>query len=110
MFSHDDFEILEEDLHSSFNINKNHRSLPPTNPSRHGREESHHNSSGMSDIDLTNSTELALAPAYAISKAGVNVAVAKYSALYKNKGILFMSVCPGNVATERQTRGKPTHQ
>jgi NAD(P)-dependent dehydrogenase (short-subunit alcohol dehydrogenase family) len=62
-------------------------------------------SSGMSDLDLINSTDLDVAAAYAISKAGVNVAVAKYSALCRKEGILFMSICPGNVATERQTRG-----
>ncbi|KAL2829082.1 hypothetical protein BJY01DRAFT_261396 [Aspergillus pseudoustus] len=108
---HDNFEVLEEDLKFSFDINvvgliKTVQAfLPLVQAATAGEKKVITISSGMSDLDLINASELAVAGAYAISKAGVNVAVAKYNALYKNEGILFMGICPGNVATERQTRG-----
>jgi NAD(P)-dependent dehydrogenase (short-subunit alcohol dehydrogenase family) len=108
MFSHDDFEILEEDIHSSFNIRTIEAFLPLIQAATGERKVITIPAACPTSTSPTQPIDLA--PAYAISKAGVNVADAKYSALYKNEGILFMSVCPGNVATERQTRGKPTHQ
>lgn len=56
--------------------------------------------SGMGDIGFVNELELDIAPSYAISKAGVNMAVAKYSAIYKQEGILFLGICPGSVNTD----------
>ena len=56
-------------------------------------------STGMADIDLINQVDIAIAAPYAISKAAVNVAVAKYNALYATEGILFMAVSPGLVDT-----------
>ena len=56
-------------------------------------------STGMADIDLINQVDIAVAAPYSISKAALNVAVAKYSALYKSEGILFMAVSPGVVDT-----------
>ena len=56
-------------------------------------------STGMADVDLINQVDIAVAAPYSISKAALNVAVAKYSALYKNEGILFMAVSPGVVDT-----------
>ncbi|KAL3494419.1 NAD(P)-binding protein [Aspergillus germanicus] len=107
---HTNFETLEEDLKYSFEVNvigliKTIEAFLPLIQAATGEKKVITISSGMSDLDLINSTDLDVAAAYAISKAGVNVAVAKYSALYKKEGILFMSICPGNVATERQTRG-----
>lgn len=55
---------------------------------------------GMGDIGFVNELELDTAPSYAISKAGVNMAVAKYSAIYKQEGILFLGICPGAVSTD----------
>lgn len=57
-------------------------------------------SSGMADIDLINQIDVAVAAPYSISKGALNIAVAKYSALYKGEGILFMAVSPGFVATD----------
>ena len=57
-------------------------------------------SSGMGDVDFVNQLELDVAASYAISKAGLNMAVAKYNAIYKGDGILFMGICPGSVDTE----------
>ncbi|KAJ6111283.1 hypothetical protein N7486_003518 [Penicillium sp. IBT 16267x] len=58
-------------------------------------------SSGMADMDLINATEVAFAGPYAISKGAMNVAMAKYNALYNKDGILFLAVSPGYVSTER---------
>ena len=56
-------------------------------------------STGAADIDLINRIHLAVAAPYAISKAALNAAIAKYSALYKSDGILFMAISPGLVNT-----------
>ncbi|CAM1506080.1 Fc.00g057210.m01.CDS01 [Cosmosporella sp. VM-42] len=56
-------------------------------------------SSGMSDIDFISKFEIEPAAPYAVSKAGTSVVAAKFSARYARDGILFMSVCPGSVAT-----------
>ena len=50
-------------------------------------------------MELTNQFELATAAPYCISKATVNLAVAKYNALYKQEGMLFMAISPGFVST-----------
>jgi NAD(P)-dependent dehydrogenase (short-subunit alcohol dehydrogenase family) len=55
----------------------------------------------MADLDLINATEIDFAAPYAISKGALNVAIAKYNALYKKEGILFLAVSPGYVTTER---------
>lgn len=56
-------------------------------------------STGMADADIINQVEIDVAAPYSISKAAVNVAVAKYNALYKKEGILFMAISPGYVDT-----------
>lgn len=56
-------------------------------------------SSGMGDLDLVINQELDMAGPYSISKAALNLAVAKFSAEFKSEGILFMSVSPGVVET-----------
>ena len=53
----------------------------------------------MADLDLVNDFELDIAAPYSISKAAVNMAIAKYNALYKKDGVLFMAVSPGYVDT-----------
>lgn len=59
-------------------------------------------SSGMADTDMVNEVFLDIAAPYAISKAGVNMVMAKYNALYSKEGVLFMAICPGSVATSAQ--------
>jgi NAD(P)-dependent dehydrogenase (short-subunit alcohol dehydrogenase family) len=54
-------------------------------------------STGLADRDLTNDYELELAPIYAISKAAVNMVVAKFNATYKKDGVLFLALSPGLV-------------
>jgi len=39
------------------------------------------------------------ATSYSMSKAALNMAVAEFSALYREKGVLFMAICPGAVDT-----------
>ena len=56
-------------------------------------------STGVADVDLINQVDIAVAAPYSISKAALNMAIAKYSALYKSEGILFMAISPGLVDT-----------
>ncbi|RYP83992.1 hypothetical protein DL769_001248 [Monosporascus sp. CRB-8-3] len=56
-------------------------------------------SSGMADVELIRLYDVVISAPYAISKAALNTAVAKFSARYRNEGILFMSISPGVVDT-----------
>jgi short-subunit dehydrogenase involved in D-alanine esterification of teichoic acids len=51
--------------------------------------------SGHADADVTRNVDLATFGIYAISKAGMNMAIAKLSAQYKQDGVLFISLSPG---------------
>ena len=103
--SEDDFEPLEKDLQESLEINllaviKTVQAFIPL--IRQGNEKKVLSiSTGMADPDLINATEIDFAAPYAISKGALNVAVAKYNALYKKEGILFFAISPGYVTTER---------
>lgn len=55
----------------------------------------------MADVNLINESEVEVAGPYSASKAAANVVIAKYNAAHKNEGILFLSISPGYVATER---------
>jgi len=56
-------------------------------------------SSGFADIDLTANLELPNSAPYSISKAALNMTVAKFSAQYAKDGVLFMTISPGVVDT-----------
>ncbi|TFY65907.1 hypothetical protein EVG20_g5179 [Dentipellis fragilis] len=56
-------------------------------------------SSGAGDLDLTLASGYETSGPYSISKAAVNMAVAKYAAEYKPQGILFLAISPGLVDT-----------
>ncbi|KAE9378252.1 putative short chain dehydrogenase [Stipitochalara longipes BDJ] len=56
-------------------------------------------SSGNSVVSLTVEYALTEAAPYSISKAAMNMVVAKFQAEFKKEGILFMAVCPGAVNT-----------
>ncbi|KAH8172646.1 short chain dehydrogenase domain-containing protein [Sarocladium implicatum] len=56
-------------------------------------------SSGMGDIDLINEAKLPYAAPYSISKAALTTMFAKLGAAYEADGLLFMSLCPGQVNT-----------
>ncbi|KAL4989930.1 hypothetical protein BDW68DRAFT_186067 [Aspergillus falconensis] len=48
-------------------------------------------------LDIIPKLKIEVASVYAVSKSGLNTAVAKLAAQYGKEGILFMSVCPGMV-------------
>jgi NAD(P)-dependent dehydrogenase (short-subunit alcohol dehydrogenase family) len=56
-------------------------------------------STGISDPEMTLKADIFQATSYSMSKAALNVAVAKFSALYREKGVLVMAICPGAVDT-----------
>ncbi|KAA8642704.1 hypothetical protein EYZ11_012319 [Aspergillus tanneri] len=56
-------------------------------------------STGQADLEIIPKLKIQPASAYSISKAGLNTAVAKFSAQYSKDGVLFMSICPGMVDT-----------
>jgi NAD(P)-dependent dehydrogenase (short-subunit alcohol dehydrogenase family) len=66
-------------------------------------------STGGSDTVMTLEADMYQATSYMITKAALNMAVAKFSAAYRSKGVLFMAICPGavdtgsfNIATEEE--------
>ncbi|KAJ7232674.1 hypothetical protein C8J57DRAFT_1383373 [Mycena rebaudengoi] len=56
-------------------------------------------SSGMGDLDLTLQSESGAHPSYCISKAALNMVVAKYAAQFKEEGFVFLAISPGLVNT-----------
>ncbi|KAH8647182.1 putative carbonyl reductase [Xylariales sp. PMI_506] len=67
-------------------------------------------STGHADLDLINHEAVAIAGPYAISKAALNIAVAKFSAEYRDQGVLFMSISPGVVDTGNLTSDSEERQ
>lgn len=65
-----------------------------------------HITSGHADLDPICEFDVDPAALYSISKAGMNVAVAKFSAQYKKDGVLFMSISPGVVDVGNLNGGK----
>lgn len=57
-------------------------------------------STGLADPELIAPYGIWEAAPYSMSKAAVNIAVAKYGARYKDEGILFLAISPGVVATQ----------
>ena len=56
-------------------------------------------STGNADPDLVRNFDVYQGVIYTISKAALNMAVSKFSAVYRNQGVLCLSICPGSVAT-----------
>ncbi|KAJ7837343.1 hypothetical protein B0H14DRAFT_2362409 [Mycena olivaceomarginata] len=56
-------------------------------------------SSGLGDPDVTVATQAVGEPSYSISKAALNMVVAKYAAQYKADGFTFLALSPGMVKT-----------
>ncbi|KAJ7361120.1 hypothetical protein DFH08DRAFT_365872 [Mycena albidolilacea] len=65
-------------------------------------------SSGLGDQDLTLAGELATKSSYSISKAALNVVVAKYAAQFKADGFVFLAISPGIVDTSATSASAPT--
>ncbi|KAI1356618.1 hypothetical protein F5Y01DRAFT_82354 [Xylaria sp. FL0043] len=64
-------------------------------------------STGHADLDSIRSFDIDVASGYAISKAAMNVAVAKFSAQYKKDGVLIMSIAPGLADTGQFANATP---
>ncbi|PWY68968.1 NAD(P)-binding protein [Aspergillus sclerotioniger CBS 115572] len=64
-------------------------------------------SSGQGSLEIIPKLKIKVASLYAISKAGLNTAVAKFAVQYAEEGILFMSICPGMVDTGRYVGATP---
>jgi len=62
-------------------------------------------STGLAHVELTNEYDVAPAPLYSISKAALNMMVAKFSARYKQEGVLFLALSPGVVDTGNYDAG-----
>ncbi|CAK7224762.1 hypothetical protein SCUCBS95973_005627 [Sporothrix curviconia] len=60
-------------------------------------------SSGVGDLDLTLESGMEIDSPYSISKAAVNMAVAKLHVEYREKGVLVFAISPGLVDTEFTT-------
>jgi NAD(P)-dependent dehydrogenase (short-subunit alcohol dehydrogenase family) len=63
-------------------------------------------SSGHADADIAAKYEVSDNAIYAISKAALNMAIAKFSAQYAKEGILFLGVSPGVVDTGNNADGE----
>ena len=48
---------------------------------------------------VANTSNFVVSGGYGISKAGLNLAIAKYAARFRDEGIIFLSVTPGMVKT-----------
>lgn len=57
-------------------------------------------SSCMGDLDYAREIELYQSGPYSLSKTALNMAMVKFSAQYREQGVLFMNICPGVVATD----------
>lgn len=55
--------------------------------------------SALGDLDFTRQVEFPLFAPNSISKAALNMAVAKFAMKYKAEGLVFLSICPGMVNT-----------
>ncbi|KAI1849748.1 hypothetical protein JX266_004697 [Neoarthrinium moseri] len=67
-------------------------------------------STGMADVDLVAKYDVQVSPTYAISKAALNMAVAKLSAVLREQGILLMTISPGFVDTGNFNRSLTPEQ
>jgi NAD(P)-dependent dehydrogenase (short-subunit alcohol dehydrogenase family) len=61
-------------------------------------------SSGMGDTELVLKAGFPNQAPYAISKAALNMVVAKYAAEYNDEGLVFLAISPGLVDTATKAR------
>lgn len=62
--------------------------------------------SGMSDAEAARKYDLWENGPYSVSKAAVNMVIAKFSAEYRSQGVLVLGICPGIVDVGRNDGGK----
>lgn len=64
-------------------------------------------STGLADCDVVVRTGHAVLAPYSISKAALNMAIAKYAARFKDDGFTFLALSPGVVNTRPESDGPP---
>lgn len=64
---------------------------------------------GMADTELTRNYDLWMGVSYSVSKAALDMLVAKFSAEYREQGVLVLGISPGFVATNDVSGGKSTY-
>jgi NAD(P)-dependent dehydrogenase (short-subunit alcohol dehydrogenase family) len=100
-FGADEQEVFVQDIQMSFNtnvigiINTVRAFLPLVQKSATKKVIAL--STGMADTALTTEYGIWEGSSYAVSKAALNMAMAKLDAMYRNQGLLFLSICPGVV-------------
>lgn len=62
-------------------------------------------SSGLGDADMTREYDLWFGVSYSVSKAALNMIIAKFSAEYREKGVLILGISPGVVDTSPNQTG-----
>ncbi|TFK41983.1 hypothetical protein BDQ12DRAFT_349623 [Crucibulum laeve] len=101
--AYEDQDLLEEDLIKSFTINVVGvvHTINAFLPLLHKGEVKKviTLSSGAADVEATLQLGFAANAAYSISKAALNMAVAKYATQYKKDGFVFLALSPGLVNT-----------
>ncbi|KAL5507014.1 hypothetical protein ACEPAH_6470 [Sanghuangporus vaninii] len=109
-------DLLEQDLLKNFNVNvigvihTTNAFLPfLRSGSVNNNKKVITISSGAGDVPFTLSTGNPAGAPYSISKAAVNLAVAKYAAEYKDQGIVFLAISPGMVNT-KDSLNQPTEE
>lgn len=66
-------------------------------------------STGAAEVEFTANYDFDYGAPYAISKAAMNITMAKFSAQYAKDGVLFLSFCPGSVASGNDTNCEFLH-
>jgi len=97
-------ELLEKDLRDSFNVNvvgvvhTTNAFLPLLHAGSLKKVITL--SSALGDLDATLEVGIPYSPSYSISKAAVNMVVAKYAVDHKKNGFVFLALSPGMVDTK----------
>ena len=60
--------------------------------------------SAVGDTEFTLKTRFDVTAPYAVSKAAVNMVMAKYAAKFQDEDIIFLAICPGMVSTSSAAR------
>jgi NAD(P)-dependent dehydrogenase (short-subunit alcohol dehydrogenase family) len=56
-------------------------------------------STGLGEVDFTRENDMWMASSYSVSKAALNMVIAKFSAEFREQGVLFLAISPGVVDT-----------
>lgn len=62
----------------------------------------------MADEKVVRELDVEFTPAYSVSKAAMNMVIAKFSAQYRKDGVLFLACCPGMADTGHMVPSKIT--